>query len=105
VRLTLLACVILHVGIAVQLTIENSQARPLKYDFNHTIRATLASRTLRWTAALVLAFILYHLAQFTVGWVQAGDFKAQLPGLHHDVGLPPARLPDRGEGPGGARRV
>ena len=93
VRLTLLACVILHVGIAVQLTIENSQARPLKYDFNHTIRATLASRTLRWTGGVVLAFILYHLAQFTVGWVQAGDFKAQLPGYtmtsgFHLLGFP-----------------
>jgi len=79
VRLVLLACVILHIWIAVLLTIENSQAKPEKYDFNHTIQATLASRTLRWTGGVVLAFIVYHLAQFTVGWAQAGEFKTHLP--------------------------
>jgi succinate dehydrogenase / fumarate reductase cytochrome b subunit len=93
VRLGLLLCVVLHVTIAVQLTIENHQARPQKYDFNHTIRATLSSRTLRWTGGVVLAFILYHLAQFTVGWVQTGDFKTQLPGYimtsdFHLLGFP-----------------
>jgi succinate dehydrogenase / fumarate reductase cytochrome b subunit len=79
VRLGLLACVIAHIGIAVQLTIENRQARPEKYDFNHTIRATLSSRTMRWTGVVVLAFVLYHLAQFTLGWAQSDDFKTRLP--------------------------
>jgi succinate dehydrogenase / fumarate reductase cytochrome b subunit len=79
VRLGLLACVIVHIGIAVQLTIENRQARPEKYDFNHTIRATLSSRTMRWTGVVVLAFVLYHLAQFTLGWAQSDDFKTRLP--------------------------
>jgi succinate dehydrogenase / fumarate reductase cytochrome b subunit len=93
VRLVLLLCVILHVWIAVQLTIENHQSRPQKYDFNHTIRATLSSRTLRWTGGVVLAFIAYHLAQFTVGWVQTGEFKAHLPeytmtGDFHLLGFP-----------------
>jgi succinate dehydrogenase / fumarate reductase, cytochrome b subunit len=78
-RLVLLACAVLHVGIAVQLTIENRQARPERYDFDHTIRATLSSRTMRWTGAIVGAFIAYHLAQFTVGWAEARDFKAALP--------------------------
>jgi succinate dehydrogenase / fumarate reductase cytochrome b subunit len=79
VRLGLLACVIAHIGIAVQLTIENQQARPEKYDFNHTIQATLSSRTMRWTGVVVLAFLLYHLAQFTLGWAQSDDFKTRLP--------------------------
>jgi len=79
VRLVLLACVILHIGIAVQLTLENYRARPEKYDLNHTIQATLSSRTMRWTGVVVLAFILYHLAQFTVGWAQTGSFKGRLP--------------------------
>jgi succinate dehydrogenase / fumarate reductase cytochrome b subunit len=78
-RLILLACAVVHVGIAVQLTLENQQARPEKYDFDHTIRATLSSRTMRWTGAIVAAFIAYHLAQFTVGLAGAGDFKAALP--------------------------
>ncbi|MDD2765466.1 MAG: succinate dehydrogenase cytochrome b subunit [Opitutaceae bacterium] len=93
VRLVLLACVILHIWIAVLLTIENSRAKPEKYDFDYTIRATLASRTLRWTGGVVLAFIVYHLAQFTVGWAQAGEFKTSLPGYtmaadFHLLGFP-----------------
>jgi succinate dehydrogenase / fumarate reductase cytochrome b subunit len=93
VRLGLLACVIVHIGIAVQLTLENSRARPEKYDFNHTIRATLSSRTMRWTGGVVLAFVLYHLAQFTLGWAQSGSFKTRLPeylmaGDFHLLGFP-----------------
>ncbi len=79
VRAVLLVCVVLHIAIATQLTLENHQARPEKYDFKHTIQATLASRTMRWTGVVVAAFVLYHLAQFTVGWAQAGEFKTRLP--------------------------
>lgn len=89
VRLGLLLCAGLHVWFATQLTLENLKARPEKYDFNNTIRATLSSRTLRWTGGIVLAFILYHLAQFTVGCAQTGEFKAQLPEytMAHDFHL------------------
>ncbi len=79
VRLVLLACVIIHIWIAVLLTLENYRARPEKYDLNHTIQATLSSRTMRWTGVVVFAFILYHLAQFTVGWAQTDSFKSRLP--------------------------
>jgi succinate dehydrogenase / fumarate reductase cytochrome b subunit len=34
---------------------------------------------MRWTGAVVLAFVLYHLAQFTVGWAHADEFKSRLP--------------------------
>jgi succinate dehydrogenase / fumarate reductase cytochrome b subunit len=78
-RLALLACAVLHVWVATLLTIENYGARPEKYDFGHTIRATLSSRTMRWTGGIVAAFIAYHLAQFTVGCVDAKEFKSALP--------------------------
>lgn len=38
--------------------------------------ATLASRYVRWTGYVVLAFIVYHLAQFTFGVTNPADFKA-----------------------------
>ena len=76
VRLVLLACVLIHIWAAVQLTLENWNARPEQYEFRHTVQATVSSRTMRWTGVVVLAFILYHLAQFTVGWVHADEFKA-----------------------------
>ncbi len=79
VRLVLLVSVVLHLVVATQLTLENHRARPEKYDVRHTIQATLASRTMRWTGVVVAAFVLYHLAQFTAGWAQAGEFKGRLP--------------------------
>lgn len=93
VRIILLACVFIHIWAAVTLTLDNYQARPEKYEFKHTIQATLSSRTMRWTGVVVLAFILYHLAQFTIGWAQPGDFKTNLPGYtmpaaFHLMGFP-----------------
>ncbi len=93
VRVILLACVLIHIWAAVTLTIDNYQARPEKYEFKHTIQATLSSRMMRWTGVVVLAFIIYHLAQFTIGWAQPGDFKANLPvytmaATFHVMGFP-----------------
>ena len=67
VRLVLIAAVVIHIWAATVLTMENHAARKEKYDVKHTIRATVSSRTMRWTGAVVLAFIVYHLAQFTFG--------------------------------------
>ena len=78
VRIFLLACVLVHIIVATQLTLENHLARPEKYGVRHTIQATLSSRTMRWTGVVVAAFVLYHLAQFTVGWADPGDFKESL---------------------------
>jgi len=75
VRIGLLVLAVLHIWAAVVLTLENRAARPVEYGVKHTIRATLASRTMRMTGVIVLAFILYHLAHFTTGWAQADTFK------------------------------
>ena len=66
VRLVLLAAVVLHVWMAVLLTLENRRARPDTYEGEHTHRATYASRTMRISGFIVLAFILFHLAHFTL---------------------------------------
>ena len=93
VRLGLLVVVILHIWAGVVLTIENMQARPAEYDFKHTIQATLASRAMRVTGVVVFAFILYHLAHFTIGLggtlFQGGSFKTALPQytMQHDFHL------------------
>jgi succinate dehydrogenase / fumarate reductase cytochrome b subunit len=83
VRLSLLAIVALHVWAMTQLTLENAQARPVNYDFKHTIQATLASRAMRMTGFVVGAFVLYHLAHFTIGvkgaFFQSATFKGNIP--------------------------
>lgn len=64
-RIFLLFALVVHVWTAVALTLENQKARPVNYGVRYTIRATLASRTMRLTGLVVLAFIGFHLAQFT----------------------------------------
>lgn len=77
-RIGLIVAVVIHVWAATVLTLENRQARGSAYGFKHTIQATLASRTMRLTGYVVLAFLVYHLAHFTLGAAQAATFKDNL---------------------------
>ena len=66
IRFFLLACVVIHIWLAIELTIENRAARPAAYGVDHVNRATLASRIMARTGIVVLAFILFHLAHYTL---------------------------------------
>lgn len=66
VRLTLLAAVIIHLAMAIRLTLQNRAARPVDYIVKDYVRATPASRTMFLTGLVILAFIIYHLAHFTL---------------------------------------
>jgi succinate dehydrogenase / fumarate reductase cytochrome b subunit len=94
IRLFLLACVAIHVWAAVDLVLENRAARgPEAYGVSKWLNAILASRYMKHTGIVVLAFIIYHLAHFTVGTAQSATFKAALPeyamkGDFHLLGFP-----------------
>ncbi len=77
-RIGLLVAVGIHIWAATVLTLENHAARDVAYSVKHTIRATLASRLMRWTGYVVAAFVVYHLAHFTLGVAQAATFKTHL---------------------------
>jgi len=80
IRLALLACVALHIWAAVALTLESTVARgPVDYGVKRWINATVASRYMRLTGVVVLAFLIYHLAHFTLGVAQPANFKTALP--------------------------
>lgn len=80
VRIVLLASVVIHVWAATVLAHENLHARGHQpYGVKTWIQASFASRYVRWTGYIVLAFVLYHLAQFTFGFVQPANFKENLP--------------------------
>lgn len=66
VRAFLLLVLILHVWMAVLLVLENRKARPQGYEGEHTHRASFASRTMKYSGIIVLAFIIFHLAHFTL---------------------------------------
>jgi len=60
------AILLVHMVFAVLLTLENRAANPGKYAVKKMLKATFASETMIWTGLLLLAFIVYHLLQFTV---------------------------------------
>lgn len=70
-RLGLLVTLLLHVHAAYALTVINYRARPraIRYESRRDyLVANYASRTMRWTGVIVLAFIAYHLTHLTWGW-------------------------------------
>jgi succinate dehydrogenase / fumarate reductase cytochrome b subunit len=81
VRGFLLVCLVVHVWVAIQLTLENRAARPAGYAVDFTSRATLASRVMARTGLVVFAFLVYHLLDFTLR-VQHPEWGAHTYQLH-----------------------
>jgi len=66
----LIVMLILHLHAAWSLTVMNRHARPVKYQSARDYQvANFASRTMRWSGIVVLAFIIWHLADLTFGGV------------------------------------
>lgn len=68
-RAGLLLIFVLHIGLAVRLNLRAAAARPVPYQHPGSAQATIASRTMLWTGAVIGLFVLFHLAHFTFGWV------------------------------------
>lgn len=73
-RAGLVAIVVIHIITAIVLVRANSAARPQKYAVYRTTRTTFFARTMALTGLVILAFIIYHLAHFTLGFVQPDAF-------------------------------
>lgn len=79
-RLFLLAAVVIHLWTGIALAVENRRARGSEgYAAKRYLRASLASRTMHLTGLVVLAFLVYHLAHFTIGLAGTDYFKSALP--------------------------
>ncbi len=67
-RTGLIVAVLLHVHAAYSLTVMNHRARSVDYHSPRSyVAANYASRTMRWSGTIFLAFLLFHLADFTLG--------------------------------------
>lgn len=81
-RIVMGAAVLLHLFLSIQITLENSAAKPDRYAVQKSLRATAYSKTMIWSGAIMGAFILYHLLHFTfrvtpnlaLGYDAAGRF-------------------------------
>lgn len=66
IRAGLLAILVAHIYFTMLLWKENHAARPQKYIASNPIGTTVFARTMRLSGIIVLAFIVFHLAHFTV---------------------------------------
>jgi succinate dehydrogenase / fumarate reductase, cytochrome b subunit len=64
-RAILIAAVVIHIVVTIQLSVENRAARPQKYAHYNYQAAKPSSRTMIYSGLLVLCFVIYHLLQFT----------------------------------------
>lgn len=64
----LVAMLLLHLHAAFSLTVLNRTARPVKYQSKRDYQiASFASRSMRWSGLIVLAFLVWHLLDLTFG--------------------------------------
>ncbi len=88
IRLGLLTVLVLHIFFTMLLWKENQAARPEKYAVTATMKSTVFARTMRLTGLIVLAFIAFHLAHFTLKLVDPAfsGYQTELHGREvHDV--------------------
>jgi succinate dehydrogenase / fumarate reductase cytochrome b subunit len=84
-RLGLLVALILHVWAATAVTLANRAARPDAYVMRTPVASTFASRTMMIGGLIILAFVLYHLAHFTFGYIHPNYFNLHDADGRHDV--------------------
>ena len=76
-RITLLVMVLLHIWSSLQLAARKWNARPIGYEKKKATESSYASRTMYWSGPIILAFVIYHLLDFTFGTLnpsfQEGD--------------------------------
>jgi succinate dehydrogenase / fumarate reductase cytochrome b subunit len=88
VRGVLLLAVLAHIVTAVLLVLENRRARPQGYVAKAKLQASFASKSMKYTGLVLLAFIVFHLMHFTVKNVhpEFKDLHTELAGvgtMHH----------------------
>ena len=69
----LLTVFVIHLFLALRLWKRSLDARPVPYKYQRFIRATWTSRTMWMTGLVILAFVGFHLAHFTFGWLGRVD--------------------------------
>lgn len=83
-RAILIISVVLHIIATVQLALRNKAARPVGYARKKAINSSYASRTMYWSGPIILAFVIFHLLEFTSGTIHPNS--VFIPGdVYHNV--------------------
>jgi succinate dehydrogenase / fumarate reductase cytochrome b subunit len=65
-RIVMLLLFGVHVFFGIQLSLENSAARPQAYAVKKDRRATFAGKNMIWTGVVIAGFLVYHILHFTL---------------------------------------
>ncbi len=86
-RLFLGLMALTHITVGIWLWLDNRRARPDHYRQERTQQAGLASRTMIYSGALILAFFVYHILHFTLRWLnpEFAGFTGRIPGVEEPV--------------------
>jgi succinate dehydrogenase / fumarate reductase cytochrome b subunit len=84
-RLGLLALAVVHIASAIRLTQINRAARPVAYAVSTPQVSGYAARSMLMGGLIILGFLLYHLAHFTLGLTNPEQFSLHDAEGRHDV--------------------
>lgn len=85
IRFVLLGIFGAHIFFTVLLVLENRAANGAKYVHRNSVPSTIFVKTMKYTGLLVLAFVIFHLAHFTLGWIQPEAYQLVDPEGRKDV--------------------
>ncbi len=71
IRIILLVAVVAHIWAAVSLWRQARSARPERYVTKKAVAQSYASRTMRWGGVIILAFVIFHILDLTLGAVNS----------------------------------
>lgn len=74
-RAVLLASLILHMTVVIQLAFVSAEARPVAYTRNAKAAATLPALWMMFSGLLIFGFIIFHILHFTTGSIAMGEFE------------------------------
>jgi succinate dehydrogenase / fumarate reductase cytochrome b subunit len=73
-RVVLLAALLVHTAIVLELYGKSIAARPIAYKVKKNIATSYAAMMMKYTGPLLLAYIVFHLAHFTFPGTALGDY-------------------------------
>lgn len=79
IRAGLIALLVIHIVLALNLVAKNRAARPVAYAMYKPVLSSGVGRAMAWTGLAVFAFLAFHILHFTIGQVQPSYFHTMDP--------------------------
>jgi succinate dehydrogenase / fumarate reductase cytochrome b subunit len=84
IRIVLSVAFVVHVYLAIALSLQNRRARQVRYAHPGHVQADVPALTMRWGGLALALFVVFHLANFTWGWIHPG-YRFVRGAVYHNV--------------------